>query len=382
MTTPRIGVVGAGIAGSLLAWRLAMKDPDRRIELLGAPAPHGDATGVSGGLVRTFETDPASRALATESLAELLANPTLRAWSEYRPIGSVYLVSPSDHPAIAAATGLAESAGLAGSAGATDRVGTAGISVRDAAGLAAEYGWCGLPEGSLGVVETLAGNISPDSLRGRILDDLVNRGVPVRREPVTELWCEPDGGVTVRTSTRAHRFDAVVVAVGRWTARLLRNSGLPDEGYRVKLVQYGVYEAFGPPPPAFVDDTSGLYGRGRVNGQVLLGIPVHRFDIAPDSPQPDLDAQCRATELAEQRLPGLRLGRLLRVVAGADCYTEPAGLRLREVPGPPGRIFTFTGGSGGSAKLALAASARAADQLAALLHTDPPTRRRTPARST
>ncbi len=376
MTVPRIGVVGTGIAGSLLGWRLVANHPDWQVELFGAPATHGDATGVSGGLVRTFETDPVGRALAAASLAELLANPMLRTWSEYRPIGSVYLVDPSDRWAVDAARGLAGSAG------------SDGVCVLDAAGLAARYGWCGLPEGTVGVAETQAGNISPDSLRGRALTDLVNRGVPVRTEPVAGLDCEPDGAVTVRTGAQpgigadTHRFDMVVVAAGRWTARVLRASGLPHQGYRVKLVQYGVYEALGSPPPAFVDDTSGLYGRGRANGQVLLGVPVHRFGIDPDRPQPDLDAQRQATDLANQRLPGLRLGRLLRVVTGADCYTEPAGLALRDVAGPAGRIFTFTGGSGGSAKLALAASARAADQLAALPYACPPVSRHVAARGT
>lgn len=367
---PRVGIVGAGIAGSLLAWRLAAAHPDWRVELLGAPAAGGDATGVSGGLVRGFETDPAARRLAADSLAELLASPTLRAWSGFRQIGSVYLVDPADGTALAAATDWA---------GDPTGAGRFAASVLDADGLAAEHGWAGLPEGCLGVVEPQAGNISPDLLRQAVYADLTRRGVPVRPEPVAGVRPEADGGATVRTGAGTRGYHAVVVAAGRWTARLLTDCGLPGEQYRVKLLQYGQYQAAGPPPPAFVDDTTGLYGRGHTGGQVLLGIPIQRFDIDPDNPQPDLDAQRQATELARSRLPSLRLGRLCRVVAGADCYTEPAGLRLRELPSRPGRVYTFTGGSGGSAKLALAASAAAAGELAGLLDAEGLPRRRAPA---
>ena len=47
-------------------------------------------------------------------------------------------------------------------------------------------------------------------------------------------------------------------------------------------------------------------------------------------------------------------------VSAADCYSDPPGLALRHVTGA---MHTFTGGSGGAAKTALAASRIAARAL-------------------
>jgi glycine/D-amino acid oxidase-like deaminating enzyme len=66
----RICVIGAGIAGTLLAWRLAESTSVDRIDLVTGP-PGTDATAASGGGVRGFETHPVQRRLAIDSLTEL-----------------------------------------------------------------------------------------------------------------------------------------------------------------------------------------------------------------------------------------------------------------------------------------------------------------------
>jgi hypothetical protein len=54
------------------------------------------------------------------------------------------------------------------------------------------------------------------------------------------------------------------------------------------------------------------------------------------------------------------LGAPVAGAVSADSYAHPPTLALRPVPGSGERVLTFTGGSGGSAKSALAASRRAA----------------------
>jgi hypothetical protein len=54
------------------------------------------------------------------------------------------------------------------------------------------------------------------------------------------------------------------------------------------------------------------------------------------------------------------LGSPAERVVSADSYAYPPMLALRPVQGSGGRVLTFAGGSGGSAKSALAASRRAA----------------------
>lgn len=333
-------VVGAGLAGTLLAWRLAGL-PGCRVTLLG-PGGTADATAASGGLVRGFEVDPEASRTATESLVELLASPTLRAWSGYRETGSLY-VCP-------------DRSGV-GPAGAVEAELGGSVRLLSTVDIAREYGFAGLPGTAVGVAERQAGWFSPERLRSRVLRELARIGVARIAAPVSTLT--PDGACVVRHTER--RYDRVVLATGRWTPALLDRSGLLSGGYRTKLIQYGVCRISGPPLPAFIDDTSGLYGRSTPDGAALLGVPSDTWDVPADRPAPDRALAARVTAVAALRLPGHRFG-AARLTAAADCYINPPGLALRPVPGCSA-LFTFTGGSGGAAKTALAASRIAARQL-------------------
>jgi len=147
----RVCVVGAGLAGSLLAWRLAA-DRTVRVDLVGSPG--ADATAVSGGVVRGFETLPEQRELAMDSLDELLASPVLRDWSGYRETGSTYL--PVNLPADQLETAVKEIEAVC--------PGSAELTV-------APDGWSGLAAGAVAVTERTAGRISPAALRAAVLAD-------------------------------------------------------------------------------------------------------------------------------------------------------------------------------------------------------------------
>jgi len=329
----RVCVVGGGVAGSLLAWRLAGAGVD--VHVFAVPG-RPDATAASGGLVRGFEPDPAACRLAADSLAELRADPGLARWAAYREIGSAYACA--GRTAADLAPMLSELDGrLPGSA-----------ALVDAAGLRARYGWLD-PSGSLvAVVERHAGWLSPDRLRGAVLTDLSRLGArvtPADAAPVTAL---------------TDRYDAVVVAAGRWTPRLLAAAGLDAGGLRTKAIQYGLHPCGGWSPPAFVDESTGLWGRA-ADGLVLLGVPSEQWDVDPDRPEVDPSMQRRAAELATARF-GVAIGLPRQVVASADAYADPPLLALRPVPAVPG-LHTFTGGSGSAAKAALAASRLAAARL-------------------
>ena len=57
---PRIAVVGGGIAGAMLAWRLCEVVKGGAVHLFtGEPHRRADASSASGGLTRAFEPDPA-----------------------------------------------------------------------------------------------------------------------------------------------------------------------------------------------------------------------------------------------------------------------------------------------------------------------------------
>ncbi|MDR6592929.1 FAD-dependent oxidoreductase [Saccharothrix longispora] len=338
----RVGVVGGGLAGALLAWRLREASDRLRVEVLTGGRGTADASAVSGGLVRGFEPDPDAGAVAAESLAELRADARLRDWSGYREIGSLYVLSDDVDPARSVQV-LGER--LPGSA---ELVG--------AARLRRDYGLRGVREDAVGVVERHAGYLSPDRLRGKALDWSADHGVEVVRTGVASVR----DGPAVRTSDGAERcYDVLVVAAGAWTPRLVEHGGT----LRTKQIQYGVYRIPLPGLGSFVDDDTGLYGRPWGAGTFLLGLGCDRWDVAPEAVRPDPALVGRVLDVARDRLGVTARDPVPeRVVASFDCYGPPAGLRLRPVRGRPG-VFTFTGGSGGAVKTIVAASRSAASDL-------------------
>jgi glycine/D-amino acid oxidase-like deaminating enzyme len=337
----RACIVGGGLAGSLLAWRLSRAAAPWRVDLVAATGP--DATAASGGAVRAYEEDPGQRRLAAESLTELLASPTLCRWAGYRATEAVCL-RPD-------ATGLAEAvadidAALPGSAELVERSGLE------------RQGWAGLHDGAVGLRERRAGYLSPGRFRDALLADCAGRRVSIRDSRVATVTLRDDG----RLGCGGRVYDAVVLAVGPWTPGLLAAAGLPAAGYRTKAIQYAVHRAGDWRPPQFVDGVTGLFGRPTADGGLLLGLPTEHWDVDPRHPVVDPALPAAAADLVRARFPALRLGLAAPPVAASDCYAGTPGLRLRRVVGTH-PLFTFTGGAGGSAKTALAASARAADQL-------------------
>jgi glycine/D-amino acid oxidase-like deaminating enzyme len=338
----RVLIVGTGLAGALLAARLHARGMDVRLITAGGP----DATTVSGGLVRAFEPDPTAAGLARRAMADLHADPDLCRDAGYREIGSVYLLPAGDL---------------------SDADVPVDARVLDAAQLRHRFGFVGLPADTVGVYERRAGFLSPDRLRHAVLARLGAAGVVPERATVTAAG--PDG--TLRLADGRPLRGVVVLATGAGTPQLLAANGIahPSGVLRTKHIQVGRYPATGTGMPAFVDETSGLYGRGDGTGAVLLGLPSTRWDVAAQDPpeDPTLEARTRAT--AARRLPGLVTGPATRIVSAADCYHlptggDPGGLALRTLG--PG-LWTFTGGSGAAAKIALSASRVAAAELSRTL---------------
>jgi glycine/D-amino acid oxidase-like deaminating enzyme len=303
--------------------------------------------------VRGFEPDAANCRLATDSLAELQADQQLAAWAGLQELESVYV--SADAPGavdIALRRQLTELSGGARAVGPDE--------------LARQYGIAGLPDRSVGVVEPRAGAIAPGRLRRHVLAELARLQVPRTLGRIDQV-AVADDQVVCKWDGQARRYDALVLASGRWTPRLLAASDLPVPHYRTKTITYAWYQATGAPQYCFVDETSGIYGRPGPEGQLALGLPSTEWDVDPDMPAADDDALRRAAGLARSRFRKLRLGSLQRVVTSADCYTEPSGLTLRPVLDDSMPLYTFTGGSGGAVKTALAASAVAARELLATL---------------
>lgn len=346
-TAMRVAIVGGGIAGSLLAWRLATRSRTTTVDVfLRAHQANTDATGASGGLVRAFEADPEAGRLAAESLAELVGSAALREWSGYHQVGSVYLTDSLADPA--AALRSIEDLLPRSAIAATGRE------------LTRRFPFRGLPPDAVGIFERTAGYLSPARLRAAALTAAVAAGARVHDRAVTEATMTP----AIRLADGTERwFDVVVVAAGAWSAHLLATAGAHPGMLRTKRIQYCLRAGCPSGLGAFVDETSGLYGRPTADGGLLIGLPSDDWDLDPRAVVPDPQLADRVTTWGRRRF-GAAVGGVpaTRTVASVDCYADPPGLFLRPTtPGSP--LFSFTGGSGGAAKTALAASGQAANQL-------------------
>lgn len=345
----RACIVGGGLAGSLLAWRLARTAAGWHVDVLRGERPGPDATSASGGAVRAYETDPETRRLAVASLVELLGSRTLRQWADFRQVESVYLRRTADELESA----VAEIGQLL--------PGSAELVFADEL---ERRGWAGLHDGGAAVVERRAGYTSPDRLREAVLQDAVaGHRVSVLEHAATGITLHDSGAISCAFADQCRDYDVVVVATGPWTPAWLREIGLPAGGYRTKSIQYSLYTVDGWCPPQFVDEVTGLYGRPTPHDGLLLGLPTGEWNVEPDRSPVTPALHESAARLARARFPRLGIGPATRRVGSADCYCEGPTLSLRRPDDTGQRLFTFTGGAGGSAKTALAASLLAANQL-------------------
>lgn len=344
----RACIVGGGLAGSLLAWRLVQEAPGWELDLVAGPRDT-DATTASGGAVRAYESEPAQRRLALASLVELLASPVLRQWSDYRRSPTVSLRPTS--------------AGLAGAVGDIELMLPGSAEVVNAAELT-RRGWAGVGFENAAVLERESGYVSPARWRDAVLAECDAGGqVRLRHDAARAIAVRDGGGVSVTLASGPREYDLVLVAAGAWTGALLRAGGLPHEDYRTKSIQYALHRAGQWRPPTFVDGVTGLYGRPTEDGGLLLGLPTENWDVEPGRGRLDGALLDAAAEQARLRFPQLRLGPATGRVAAVDCYCDPPVLALRTVADTGAQVRTFTGGSGGCVKTALAASHRAAVQL-------------------
>ena len=349
----RVCVAGGGLAGSALAWRLVQL-PGVTVELLLGAHRAQDATSASGGAVRAYETLAEQRRLALASLAELLASRTLKRWSGFREGRFVYLRDAT--------------ADLAEQVSEIERVlpGSAALMPAAEAFGRGKDGPCwGGPDG-VAVVEQQAGTISPGMLRDAFIADLAGRPrARARLADLTAATSGPAGGVRCRTGDADGEHDVLVLAAGAWTPRLLHDLGYPAQAYRTRSIQFSSYDTGPWRPAAFADDRTGLYGKPLPGGGLTLGVPVGEWGAPAGSADVIPALHQRASRMAGECFPGLRLGPVRGRTSAVDCFADPPVLSLRAAPGADGSLLTFTGGSGGCVKTVLAASQRAALQISA-----------------
>ncbi|RFU36350.1 FAD-dependent oxidoreductase [Actinomadura logoneensis] len=350
-----IAVVGGGVVGSAAAAEAA--EAGRSVLLVDSGLRGAGASQVSGALVRAFEPDDVARESAIEAF--------LRFWGGdgagsggFRRTGALTLLGPDDVANAEKGVACLREARLP-----AELLTPAALAKR----------WPDInPTGLAGAVWEERGgyavaSVTMASLIGRGARAGVTRLVPWELDRIAE---GPDAAAhLIPKPGRGYRpvmADAVVVAAGCSTPRLLGDRLQELGRARTKRIRYAIFDVGGRTLPTVVDLTTGVWGRPDGRDGFLAGCPLPEWDVPPESGGRVTAAQ---VETIRQRvsplLPFLARAPFLTGAYGTDLFL-PDGPLLRRVPGRP-RTVVAAGWSGGGFKTAPAAARRAAAKAEATL---------------
>jgi glycine/D-amino acid oxidase-like deaminating enzyme len=229
------------------------------------------------------------------------------------------------------------------------------------------FEWAGV---GAAVYEERAGYASPRQVTKALLNLATSSGAVVaERTAVAGIHTRRGrvAGVRLASSSFAADIvaaDIVVVAAGAWSRELLTGLGLALP-LRTKRIQYNFFRVPGAPRhPAFIDDTTGVYGRPDEAGTSLIGMALDEWDVplAPAAVNPATTTAIH--HAAGKRAPWLTGARVAGGVSGFDAYT-PDGHALVGFDDQVEGLFLATGCSGGGFKMALGVGQRVAAALTA-----------------
>ncbi|PWJ27390.1 sarcosine oxidase [Branchiibius hedensis] len=298
MTRGRIGVVGAGVAGSSAAWHLTRAGYDVEVfEQYDAGHDQGSSHG-SSRIFRLAYPHPTYVALAVRALLE---------WRRLEEeVGSplLDLTGAIDH-------------------GPADALEPVHAALR-AAGQRVEYWsgqdvadrWPGLRVDTTALHHPDAGRLHADRAVAALQTAATGRGARLRfRTPVRRLLVRADGRVDLKTDDSAYVVDQVVVAPGAWAAGSLLDGLVHLPPLRVTQEQPVHFAAQDPLSwPSFIHHGGaglpaggGTYGLGSVDG-VKVGFHAvgHRVEV-PEERDRSIDeiALQKVKAYARQWLPGV-----------------------------------------------------------------------------
>ncbi|MGQ0772941.1 MAG: NAD(P)/FAD-dependent oxidoreductase [Pseudonocardiales bacterium] len=365
MASPRIAIVGGGVGGAAILEALTRAGIGQ-LTLFEKEYASAGATGLSGGLVRVYHTDPFLSNLAAESVPGLrLLDRALSSSIGYVQAGSLYLEADHRVPRM-----LEEVERLRECCDRPPYEWPLRVLLPDE-GKARfpAFEWAGV---GAAVYEELAGYASPRQTTKALLNLAISRGAEVAEGiPVIEIQTRRGRVVGVRLASSSFApdvvaADIVVVAAGAWSRDLLKGLGLAVP-LRTKRIQYNFLRVAGAPRhPAFIDDTTGVYGRPHELDTSLIGMGLDEWDVSlgPTAINPVTSAAIH--DAAIQRAPWLKGATVAGGVSGFDAYT-PDGHALLGFDDQVQGLFLATGWSGGGFKMALGIGQRVAAALTAYI---------------
>jgi sarcosine oxidase len=353
----RVGIIGTGTIGSMLAWQLARLGIDVLAFEQFAP---GHDRGAVGGETRLFRL-----AYAEGGQYVPLLRDSLRLWRELEAESGADILTQCGglaigDPAEEYISGLLESTRATG----------VPVEVLPKDEVAQRYPQHRLRDGEVAVLDEQAGYLRCEQAVLSATRVAERAGAKVLRYTEVTDIAEDGDGVLVRTADGAYRVGEVVVCAGSWASRFLpERLAAAVDPRRVLLTWFGTedIDAYRPERfPIFIHHSGGshVYGTPTVDGvmvKVAGAVTAHSVPEAALVDRRHSLAELRAmADAVRQLLPGLH-PEPVRADAFTDLYTTDGRPLVGRIGG--GRILLATGHSGRGFKYAPGIAGVIADAL-------------------
>ncbi|MFG2906708.1 NAD(P)/FAD-dependent oxidoreductase [Kitasatospora sp. NPDC048286] len=345
-------VVGGGIVGAAVFHELA--DRGARVCLVEQDRTGLGTTAWSGGIVRCYHDDPllVERAIQGLSFFRNFAERT-GIHADFIESGFLYIPRPS----------MREQARSL-----TDRIARSfPAELLSSADLDRKFGHLLNRSAEFAVWEPQAGYLDATQVTRALVRSAVRKGGRLLEGVRVDGPNRVGGRVRgVRGSTGVVAADAVVLATGAHTPRLLDSWGVPHDLW-AQAIQVELRGVDGAPAdhPAYMDDVCSVNGRPDPDSAgMLLGHPTgYRVDGAIERTAVDPEQSRLAVEAGRRRFGWVEASVPLGGFRAAECYAPDGRGRVAWVPQEAG-LMLATGFNGGAFKLAPWAAGEAARLLA------------------
>ncbi len=295
MTTFDVGIIGAGVHGSSVAYHLSTQGV--RVVVVDREGPASGPTGRSSAICRAYYTNAFLARTARDSIRmfERFEDLTGRD-AEFRRTGLLFLHPPEDVSQVAASVAQLNALGVVTELLSPDEV-------------AERFPMFDLEGIGVGALERDAGYADPHATTEGLFRTALANGAEARLgSPVVAIEADPAGGGAIVTAdgTRS-ACGRVLIAAGPWTRPLARQVGedlpLTVERHAVATFLWGGAE----PVPAHGDLVAGYYFRPEGEEQFLMG----RLHSAPEADPDDFSEDIAPEEIESlasavvRRVPGL-----------------------------------------------------------------------------
>ncbi len=330
--TVDVVVVGAGIAGSALAYYLS--SGGAQVTILDRAFPGQGATGRSAGLLTVQlwnELDVSLARAAQDISSELLGEGR----GGFERVGFLRVTrQEADVPAMRENLETYKTRGI-------DVELLQGEELADHFPLLATEGL------AAGLYTPDDGFVDPHDLASVFINESREEGAVVRSETRVDAVHPTSGGVALETSGGPLNADLVVVAAGAWSAALLRRSGIHAhlKSYRTQALVTAPLES-APSLPMLHELPEGFYFRPDQAG-LLLGDGTEEREVDPSgyNTQADFELYSEIARWISRRVPSLSTVGFARGWAGL-CVGTPDRLPLVGRVGEGEGLYLFAGFNG------------------------------------